>query len=136
MERTSESFADTSPDSKNSTSNSDSPSGDTETAASSPPLSAVDDDSAIKSETVSPPLHILFLGSSLGNFSRPDMASFLLQLPLRPGSGDTLLLGLDGDNGKELVERAYDDFKGVTRTFIMNGLRGESSVVMSPRSPS
>lgn len=40
-----------------------------------------------------PPLHILFLGSSLGNFPRPDAVDFLKGLPLRPGSGDTLLLG-------------------------------------------
>lgn len=124
IERTTESFADTSLDSKESESNSDSPSRGTETAPSSPPLSALTDKSDARVEMISPPLHVLFLGSSLGNFSRPEMAKFLLQLPLRPGFGDTLLLGLDGDNGKELVERAYDDSKGVTRAFIMNGLGG------------
>ncbi|KIJ24205.1 hypothetical protein M422DRAFT_111588, partial [Sphaerobolus stellatus SS14] len=72
----------------------------------------------------SPPLHMLFLGSSLGNFNRTEMSAFLRQLPLRPGSGDTLLLGLDGDNDKGLVERAYNDKRGITRAFIMNGLRG------------
>jgi len=72
----------------------------------------------------SPPLHILFLGSSLGNFSRTDMVQFLKQLPLRPGSGDTLLIGLDGHNDKELIELAYNDPKGITKAFIMNGLKG------------
>lgn len=43
-----------------------------------------------------PPLHFLFLGSSLGNFPRPDAAEFLKNLPLRPGKGDTLLLGTHG----------------------------------------
>ncbi len=70
------------------------------------------------------PTHILFLGSSIGNFSRGDDASFLRSLPLRPGSGDTLLLGLDHDNGRQKVELAYNDPKGFTRDFIMNGLKG------------
>ncbi|RPD62283.1 hypothetical protein L226DRAFT_532692 [Lentinus tigrinus ALCF2SS1-7] len=68
------------------------------------------------------PLHILFLGSSLGNFTRGEDAAFLKSLPLRAGSGDTLLLGLDyGDNAQQ-IELAYNDTKGVTRAFIMNGL--------------
>lgn len=68
------------------------------------------------------PLHILFLGSSLGNFTRGEDATFLQSLPLRTGSGDTLLLGLDhGDNAQQ-IELAYNDPKGVTRAFIMNGL--------------
>lgn len=69
------------------------------------------------------PLHILFLGSSLGNFSREGGEDFLRSLPLRPGSGDTLLLGLDHDNGKVAVEQAYNDEQGYTARFIMNGLR-------------
>ncbi|KAL4263281.1 EgtD Methyltransferase Superfamily protein [Pleurotus pulmonarius] len=71
----------------------------------------------------SSPLHILFLGSSLGNFDRKESVKFLQSLPLRPGSGDTLLIGLDHDNDKTLIEEAYNDRKGYTKTFIMNGLR-------------
>jgi len=67
------------------------------------------------------PLHILFLGSSLGNFQRGDDANFLRGLPLRPGSGDTLLLGLDHDNDPAEIERAYDDSLGITRKFILQG---------------
>ncbi|KAI0631951.1 DUF323 domain-containing protein [Trametes polyzona] len=68
------------------------------------------------------PLHLLFLGSSLGNFTRGEDAAFLKSLPLRPGSGDTLLLGLDHDNDPKKIESAYNDSKGITREFIMNGL--------------
>ncbi|EJF63190.1 hypothetical protein DICSQDRAFT_55495 [Dichomitus squalens LYAD-421 SS1] len=68
------------------------------------------------------PLHILFLGSSLGNFARGEDAAFLKSLPLRPGSGDTLLLGMDHGNDARRIEAAYNDSKGVTRKFIMNGL--------------
>ena len=67
------------------------------------------------------PLHILFLGSSLGNFHRGDDANFLRGLPLRPASGDTLLLGLDHDNDPAEIERAYNDSLGITRRFIMQG---------------
>jgi hypothetical protein len=74
-------------------------------------------------EEIQPPLHILFLGSSLGNFSREGAVDFLRSLPLRPGSGDTLLLGLDHDNDKEKIEKAYNDSKGYTANFIFNGLR-------------
>jgi hypothetical protein len=74
-------------------------------------------------DDVQPPLHILFLGSSLGNFTRAASADFLRSLPLRPGLGDTLLLGLDHDNNKEVIEKAYNDPAGHTKAFIMNGLK-------------
>lgn len=70
-----------------------------------------------------PPLHILFLGSSLGNFSRGDGAAFLRSLPLRVGCGDTVLLGLDGDNDPAVIDTAYNDARGVTKAFVMNSLR-------------
>lgn len=73
-------------------------------------------------EPLTPPLHLLFLGSSLGNFDRVEAATFLRTLPLRAGTNDTLLLGLDGRNNKVRVERAYNDPEGYTAKFILNGL--------------
>ncbi|KAI0317611.1 hypothetical protein OF83DRAFT_1058348 [Amylostereum chailletii] len=70
------------------------------------------------------PFHLLFLGSSLGNFTPGADAKFLKDLPLRPGSGDTLLLGLDHGRDKDKIERAYNDSKGITARFILNGLKG------------
>lgn len=67
------------------------------------------------------PLHILFLGSSLGNFTRGDDANFLRGLPLRPGSGDTLLLGLDHNDNPAEIELAYNDPLGITRKFLLQG---------------
>ncbi|KAJ7780841.1 DUF323 domain-containing protein [Mycena maculata] len=84
--------------------------------AATSPFSTPDD--------VPPPMHLMFLGSSLGNFSRTDGAAFLRSLPLRPGSGDTLLIGMDHDNEKALIEEAYNDRQGYTKKFIMNGLKG------------
>nr|BBF98358.1 putative ergothioneine biosynthesis protein 1 [Pleurotus citrinopileatus] len=120
---------DLSPDSKSSLSSSSvSPSSSSGRPRS---LSSASEDSASiapSSPTSSPsgsgsPLHILFLGSSLGNFSRSESVKFLQALPLRPGSGDTLLIGLDHDNDKTLIEEAYNDRAGYTKRFIMNGLR-------------
>lgn len=68
------------------------------------------------------PLYIMFLGSSLGNFPWVEAAAFLKSLPLRPGSGDTLLLGLDHTNDAEKIRVAYNEPKGIARNFIMNGL--------------
>ena len=89
-------------------------SGSDETIGTSPPSTP---------DEIRQPLHILFLGSSLGNFSREGAADFLRSLPLCPGSGDTLLLGLDHDNDKDVIEEAYNDPHGHTKRFIMNGLR-------------
>lgn len=70
------------------------------------------------------PLHLVFLGSSLGNFPRDGAVSFLRSLPLR--QGNTLLLGLDGrpTPGKEgcrMVEIAYNDPAGHSRAFEEHG---------------
>ena len=72
-------------------------------------------------DTSQTPLHIFFSGSSLGNFPRGDDANFLRGLPLRPGSGETLLLGLDHDNDPAEIERAYDDSLGFAKRFAMQG---------------
>ncbi|KAG6377036.1 hypothetical protein JVT61DRAFT_1084 [Boletus reticuloceps] len=82
-----------------------------------------DTDIAKPSAPEQPQLHMLFLGSSIGNFSRGEDAQFLRSLPLRAGYGDTLLVGLDHDNDREEIEIAYNDPKGLTRDFIMNGLK-------------
>lgn len=71
----------------------------------------------------------MFLGSSIGNFNRRDAAAFIRSLPLRPGSGDTFLLGLDHDNEQKLIEEAYHDPKGYTERFIKNGLRAAGRAV-------
>ncbi|KIY63926.1 hypothetical protein CYLTODRAFT_425697 [Cylindrobasidium torrendii FP15055 ss-10] len=90
--------------------------------------SAADDSPPSTPGETQPPLHILFLGSSLGNFPREDGAAFLRSLPLRPGAGDTLLLGLDHDNEKGVIEKAYNDSQGITRDFILNGLKAAGRV--------
>jgi L-histidine Nalpha-methyltransferase / hercynylcysteine S-oxide synthase len=69
------------------------------------------------------PLHVLFLGSSIGNFPPGEDAAFLRAFPLRAGKGDTLLIGVDHCADSARVERAYNDRKGITSRFILNGLK-------------
>ncbi|KAF8744381.1 Histidine-specific methyltransferase, SAM-dependent, partial [Rhizoctonia solani] len=74
-------------------------------------------------KSTSIPIQLLFLGSSIGNFTPGGAIDFLRALPLRAGSGDTLLLGLDQKNDGNLVQRAYDDPQGYTRAFALNGIQ-------------
>jgi len=74
--------------------------------------------------TRSRPLHIVFLGSSIGNFSRESAGPFLRSLPLK--QGDTLLIGIDGrpipgEEGNKKVEVAYNDPRGYTKAFEEHG---------------
>lgn len=66
---------------------------------------------------------ILFLGSSIGNYGRQPAADFLKKISedaMQPG--DTLLIGIDGSDDAQTIERAYNDSLGVTRDFILNGV--------------
>ncbi|EIW74660.1 DUF323 domain-containing protein [Coniophora puteana RWD-64-598 SS2] len=87
------------------------------------------DATALTPDVYQAPLHMMFLGSSLGNFKRGEDAAFLRSLPLRPGSGDTLLIGLDHNSDKADIELAYNDPQGHTREFILNGLKAAGSVL-------
>ncbi|CAE7130198.1 unnamed protein product [Rhizoctonia solani] len=74
-------------------------------------------------KSTSTPIQLLFLGSSIGNFTPDEAVNFLRSLPLRAGSGDTLLLGLDQKNDPDLIQLAYDDSHGYTRAFALNGIK-------------
>ncbi|CAE6423296.1 unnamed protein product [Rhizoctonia solani] len=74
-------------------------------------------------KSTSVPIQLLFLGSSIGNFTPDEAVHFLRALPLRAGSGDTLLLGLDQKNNPDLIQVAYDDPQGYTRAFALNGIK-------------
>jgi L-histidine Nalpha-methyltransferase / hercynylcysteine S-oxide synthase len=73
--------------------------------------------------TLDKPLHVLFLGSSLGMFQRGEDAVFLHALPLRAGKGDTLLIGIDHCTDGARIERAYNDKAGITCRFVLNGFK-------------
>ncbi len=66
------------------------------------------------------PMLLLFLGSSIGNFTRAEMPQFFssLRACLRPG--DSFLLGADLVKPVRTMIDAYDDPTGVTAAFNLN----------------
>lgn len=65
-------------------------------------------------------LLVLFLGSTLGNFSPPADVEFLRDVRRILRGGDTLLLGTDLEKPIEQLMKAYDDPLGVTAAFNLN----------------
>ncbi len=66
------------------------------------------------------PKLILFLGSSIGNFSRHDAENFLLQVRQSMGPQDRLLIGMDLVKSRKILLPAYDDSQGITAQFNLN----------------
>lgn len=66
--------------------------------------------------------HRLFFypGSSIGNFTSDEAASFLVSVRNASSPGDWLLIGIDLDKDKEIIEAAYNDPAGITRLFNLN----------------
>jgi dimethylhistidine N-methyltransferase len=66
----------------------------------------------------------LFLGGTLGNFSKEFQARFFQSLLNKMGPGSRLLLGYDcrphANKTKAFIETAYNDAKGVTQAFNLN----------------
>ncbi|CAJ0625953.1 12399_t:CDS:2 [Entrophospora sp. SA101] len=73
---------------------------------------------------------ILWLGSSLGNSTREDGADFIIRLQNQSmDPGDLFLVGIDRKNDPDKIRIAYDDPKGVTRDFIINGLNHVNTIL-------
>ena len=58
---------------------------------------------------------IVFLGSSIGNFSRDEAADFLRDVRTTMRDADRLLVGIDMRKDPRILERAYDDATGQDR---------------------
>lgn len=66
---------------------------------------------------------IALLGSTLGNFPRPEAVRLLSQVPHLVRDGGFLLLGVDLVKEPATLEAAYNDAEGVTAEFNRNILR-------------
>jgi len=66
---------------------------------------------------------VLFLGSNLGNFNKPQSRVFLRNLWNTLNDGDYLLTGFDLKKDIDLMLKAYNDSQGITREFNLNLLR-------------
>ncbi|KAJ3412755.1 hypothetical protein HDV05_000276 [Chytridiales sp. JEL 0842] len=74
---------------------------------------------------------ILWLGSSIGNLTRLQAAEFLAKVKdMAMEVGDTFLCGIDRRNEPSVVKLAYDDPKGITREFILNGLDHVNTILL------
>ncbi|KAF2240140.1 hypothetical protein EV356DRAFT_438136 [Viridothelium virens] len=69
------------------------------------------------------PKTLLWLGSSVGNFTRPEAGEFLKMCRGALGTRDQLIVGVDGCKEPNRVFHAYNDREGVTHAFVLNGLR-------------
>lgn len=63
---------------------------------------------------------VFFPGSTIGNFSRPDARAFLARQADLLGPGGGLLVGVDLQKDRGVLEAAYDDARGVTAAFNRN----------------
>lgn len=66
------------------------------------------------------PKLILWLGSNVGNFHRPEAVRFLQEVRGTMTTGDSLLVGIDLRKERAALERAYDDSQNLTAEFNLN----------------
>ncbi len=65
---------------------------------------------------------LLFLGSNIGNFTPKEAKDFLKRIHTFLNSGDLFLVGFDFKKDPNLIRRAYNDSKGITKAFNLNVL--------------
>jgi L-histidine N-alpha-methyltransferase len=70
-----------------------------------------------------------FFGSTIGNLDRRDAVRFVAKLGKLIKTGERLLLGLDMVKDKAVLERAYNDEKGVTARFNKNMLNVANKIL-------
>ena len=66
------------------------------------------------------PTLFVFLGSTVGNFNYSEFADFFRHLSDSMGPRDHFLLGVDRVKDPGVLEKAYDDSRGLTADFILN----------------
>lgn len=72
-----------------------------------------------------------FFGSTIGNFTMEQSKLFLQKLDQVMDSGDHILLGLDMYKDIDIIERAYNDSKGITARFNLNILNVVNNTISS-----
>lgn len=63
---------------------------------------------------------IIFLGSSIGNFDPKEAKNFLYSLKRYIRQEDALLIGIDLEKDKRILDKAYNDKMGITAKFNLN----------------
>ena len=76
-----------------------------------------------------------FFGSTIGNLDRRDAVRFVAKLGKLIKRGERLLLGLDMVKDKLVLERAYNDEKGITAKFNKNILNVTNKILRTDFEP-
>lgn len=63
---------------------------------------------------------VFFPGSTIGNFVHGEARAFLSHVAEVGGANGGLLIGVDVEKDRDVIERAYDDAEGVTAAFNYN----------------
>lgn len=66
------------------------------------------------------PKCVMWLGSSIGNFTRDEACLFLKEIRKQLNPEDRVLLGIDLRKSADILEPAYDDAQGITAEFNLN----------------
>lgn len=69
------------------------------------------------------PALYIFIGSSIGNFTKKEAITLLSRVAQKMNPGDYFLIGFDRVKDSHVLEKAYNDAKGVTSQFNLNVLR-------------
>ena len=77
---------------------------------------------AVPEKFVSNEKIIFYPGSTIGNYSPPDALEFLKHVKDFAGKNGGLLIGVDLQKDKEVLDAAYNDKQGVTALFNLNAL--------------
>lgn len=75
------------------------------------------------------PKVILFLGSSISGFTRSEAKEFVSKIQTNLSPGNRLILGVHHRTTPDRIALAYNDPKGVTRDFILNGLNHANNLL-------
>ncbi len=73
----------------------------------------------------------LFLGSTLGNFTKEEVSKFLTELSFKMNPGDSFLLGIDLVKPLMILHNAYNDSQNITAMFNKNILNVINDIIDS-----
>jgi len=74
---------------------------------------------------------VYFPGSTIGNFHPHDALTFLSRMKTIAGDGGAILIGVDCEKDAAVLERAYDDARGITAAFNLNLLQRINSELIT-----
>ena len=75
------------------------------------------------------PKCILWMGSSIGNLGRTEAGDFLKGFSEVMRGQDSMLIGIDACQESEKVYHAYNDKRGKTHEFVLNGLMHANKIM-------